>query len=170
VLPPEIAWNGNKADSRSPHLVRTEINEAMEAAALEPTPDNCLALLGSTFGACRRMCTSESFREKLRGGRASFFAALPMEQWELLLNQLEGQPEFRIARAVASIIGSPLKQGCEREGAQPMLGSLLPLKMGCSGWYLPEKGERQQCVWTGEDLSRDLAAVFRRRYPGFARR
>lgn len=160
----EIAWNRNKVDSRSPHPVRTEMNEAMETAALEPTPDNCMALLGSIFRACRRMCVSESFREKLRGGRASFFTSLPMEEWEDLLSPLEGRPEFRIARALASIVGSRRRDNGERPGAQPMLGSLLPLKIGRSGWYLPQKGDRQQCVWTGEDLSRDLATVFRRRY------
>lgn len=160
----EIVWNGNKADARSPHLVRAEINEAMEIAALEPTPDNCLALLEAIFRACRRNCISESFREKLRGGRASFFASLPMEEWEDLLSPLEGRPEFRIARALASITGSCRGDKGERPSVQPMLGSLLPLKLGHSGWYLPEKGERQQCVWAGEDLSRDLTVVFRRRY------
>jgi CRISPR-associated protein Csx17 len=160
----EIAWAGNKVESRSPHSVRTEVNEAMETAALEPTPDNCLALLESIFRACRRMCISESFREKLRGGRASFFAPLPMDEWEDLLSPLEGQPEFRIARALASIGGSRRRDNGERPAAQPILGSLLPLKLGHSGWYLGKKGERQQCVWTGEDLSRDLAIVFRRRY------
>lgn len=160
----EIVWNGNKVDSRSPHLVRTEINEAMETAALEPTPDNCLALLEAIFRACRMMCISESFREKLRGGRASFFAPLPMQEWEEVLSPLEGRPEFRIARALASMPGSPRRGNGERPTAEPLLGSLLPLKVGRAGWYLPEKGERQQCVWTGEDLGRDLAAVFRRRY------
>ncbi|HLI83768.1 MAG TPA: type I-U CRISPR-associated protein Csx17 [Bryobacteraceae bacterium] len=160
----EIAWSGNKVDSRSPHSVRTEINEAMETAALEPTPDNCLALLDAIFGACRRMCASESFRERLRGGRASFFVPLPMKEWADLLSPLNGRPDFRIARALASIAGSPRLDNGERPATQPALGSLLPLKLGRSGWYLPEKGERQQCVWTGEDLSRDLAAVFRRRY------
>jgi len=161
----EVSWNGNKVDSRSPHSVRTEINAAMETAALEPIADNCMALLQTIFRACRRMCISESFREKLRGGRASFFAPLPTGEWEELLSPLEAQPEFRIARALASIPGSPPQNGRKREGAQPMLGSLLPLKIGRSGWYLPDRGERsQQCVWSSEDLSRDLAAVFRRRY------
>jgi CRISPR-associated protein Csx17 len=160
----EIAWKSNKVDSRSPHSVRVEINEAMETAALEPSPDNCLALLETIFGACRRTCISESFREKLRGDRASFFAPLPMAEWEALLNPLDVRPEFRIARALASITGSPRQNGRRHEGAQPMLGSLLPLKIGRSGWYLPDKDERQQCVWSGEDLPRDLASVFRRRY------
>jgi len=160
----EIALKGKKVSSRSPHFARTEINEAMETTALEPTPDNCIELLESIFRACRRMCLSESFRKELPGERASFFAPLPMEQWEGLLSPLEGRPEFRIARAIASIAGSRRQDNSERPAVQPMLGSQLPLKIGHSGWYLPEKGERQQCVWTGEDLSRDLAAVFRRRY------
>jgi len=160
----EMAWKRNEADPRSPRFECSDMFDAMEAAALESTPDNCLALLESTFRACCRMCVSESFRRKLRGGRASFFAPLPADDWEDLLRPLEGRPEFRIARALASMPGSPRRDNGERPGAQPMLGSLLPLKIGRSGWYLPKKGERQQCVWTGEDLSFDLAAVFRRRY------
>jgi CRISPR-associated protein Csx17 len=160
----EVLWSGNKVAPRSPHFLRAEISEAMETAALEPSPENCIALLETIFRACRRLCISESFREKLRGGRASFFAPLPMAEWEALLNPLDVRPEFRIARALASITGSAPQNGRKREGAQPMLGSLLPLKIGRSGWYLPDKGERQQCVWSGEDLPGDLASVFRRRY------
>ncbi len=101
----EIFWKGSKADSRSPHPVRAAINAAMETATLEPTPHHCLALLESIFSACRQMCLSKSFREKLPGEKASFFAPLPMEQWDRLLTPLESNPEFRIARSLASITG-----------------------------------------------------------------
>ncbi|MBZ5601827.1 MAG: type I-U CRISPR-associated protein Csx17 [Acidobacteriia bacterium] len=162
----DMAWKGSKADSRSPHPVRAAINAAMETAAHEPTPHHCLALLESIFSACRQMCVSESFREKLRGRRASFFEALPMEEWNELLNPLEKQAEFRIARSLASITGLQRQSNGDYSPAQPMLGSLLPLTRGRSGWFLPEKkGDRtQQDVWTGADLPYDLAAVLRRRY------
>lgn len=161
----DIQWKGNKADSRSPHPVRAEITAAMETAALEPTAHNCLQLLERIFAACRRMCLSESFRQRLHGKRASFFAPLPTNEWNRLLASLEHQPEFRIARALASITGLQVQGDGSYSDTQPMLGSLLPLKSGHSGWYLPEeKRERKQCVWTGHDIAPDLAAVLRRRY------
>jgi CRISPR-associated protein Csx17 len=161
----DIAWKGSKADSRSPHPVRAAINAAMEMAAHEPTPHYCLSLLESIFSACRQMCVSESFRKKLRGKRASFFEALPMEEWNRLLNPLESQAEFRIARSLASIVGLQRQGNGNYSVAQPILGSLLPLTQGRSRWFLPEKGDRtQQDVWTGADLTYDLAAILRRRY------
>jgi CRISPR-associated protein Csx17 len=162
----QFAWRGGKADSRSPHRVGAAINATMETAALEPTPHHCLALLESIFSACRQMCVSESFRKKLSDGRASFFQALPMEEWNTLLDPLENQAEFRIARSLASITGLQRQgDGKTQSAAQPMLGSLLPLKRGRSGWFLPGRGDRtQQDVWTSADLTYDLAAVLRRRY------
>jgi CRISPR-associated protein Csx17 len=154
-----------KFDKNGPHRVRATVNAAMETAAHEPTPHHCLVLLESIFSACRQMCVSKSFREKLRGKRASFFQALPMEEWNTLLNPLESQAEFRIARALASITGLQRQGDGGYSAAQPILGSLLPLTCGRSSWFLPEKGDRtQQDVWTGTDLAYDLAAVLRRRY------
>jgi CRISPR-associated protein Csx17 len=87
-----------------------------------------------------------------------------MEEWNQLLAPLEHQPEFRIARALASITGGERQGDGRYSETQPMLGSLLPLRIGRTGWYLPEKGERKQSVWTGESLAHDLTSVFRRRY------
>jgi CRISPR-associated protein Csx17 len=162
-----------KYDKDGPHCVGAAINAAMETAAHEPTPHHCLALLESIFTACRQMCVSESFRKKLNGGksggRASFFKSLPMEEWNELLKPLEYQaefrPEFRIARSLASITGLERQTNGDYSAAQPMLGSLLPVKRGRAGWFLPGKGDRtQQDVWTGSDLTYDLAALLRRRY------
>jgi CRISPR-associated protein Csx17 len=51
------------------------------------------------------------------------------------------------------------------ETIPPLLGSLLPLKPGPNGWFLPTKGERShQAVWTGTDVCHDLATVLARRY------
>jgi CRISPR-associated protein Csx17 len=88
-----------------------------------------------------------------------------MEEWNELLNPLECQAEFRIARSLASITGLQRQANNDSSAAQPMLGSLLPLKRGRAGWFLPGKADRtQQDVWTGSDLTYDLAAVLRRRY------
>ena len=160
----EIAWKGKKASAKSPHPVRAAINAAMETAIHEPTPRHCLELLSSVFQACRQMAISESFRETLPGKRAHFFRPLPMDAWDALLANLE-QPEFRIARAVASMGGKRPQGDGKHSKVLPMLGSLLPLNLGPSGWFLPTKGDRShQAVWSGTDICHDLASVLGRRY------
>lgn len=159
----EIRWKGNKADPQSPHPVVTTINDAMEAATRETTPGRCLELLHTVFAACRKMTVSESFRKMLRGG-PRFFRPLPMDDWNALLANFD-EPEFRVARAVASIVGQRKQAKGKYSEVLPMLGSLLPLKLGQNGWYLPSTGNRSyQAVWTGIDLCQDLAAVLARRY------
>lgn len=154
-----------KLKKDGPHLFRESINAAMETAARETTPHNCLELLEAIFRACRRMAISQSFRDMLPGKHARFFRPLPMEDWNALLAGLEDQPEFRIARAVASIVGGMKQSDGSFSQVQPMLGSLLPLKLGPAGWSLPKEGDRStQAVWTGTDLCHDLAAVLARRY------
>ncbi len=133
----------------------------------ETTPHHCLDLLGAVFRACRQMALSESFRNTLPGKRARFFQPRPMEDWNRLLRGLVDEPEFRIARAVASIQGTPKKQGEKDAAAQPMLGSLLPLALEKWGWHLPlppKEKPSKQAVWTGADVCHDLAAVLARRY------
>ncbi len=169
----EIKWKGGKADSKSPHPVRAAINAAMETAIRETTPRHCLDLLSAVFRACRQMAISESFRDTLPGKRARFFRALPMEQWNELLKILahcdcknsREVAEFRIARAIASMTGGMKQWDGKFSDVLPLLGSLLPLKLGPGGWYLPTKGEpSHQAVWTGTDVCHDLAAVLARRY------
>ncbi len=163
----EIKWakgGKRKADSKSPHPVRAAINAAMENAARETTPHHCLELLGSIFRACRQMAISESFRDTLPGKRARFFRPLPMDDWNELLREMD-EPEFRIARAVASVVGRMKQPDGGHSDVLPMLGSLMPLKLGPSGWFLPTKGDlSKQAVWSGTDVCHDLAAVLARRY------
>lgn len=167
----EPRYKGNKIDSRSPHSVRASLNAAIEEAVAEPTPEGVLEILVQLYGACRHMALSESFRETPRGGRAVFFDALPQEPWESLLQGMEQSPEFRVAHALASITGLE-RQRKQINGkpvfseVQPFLGSLVPLKRGSTGWYLPtnSKGSSKQAVWSGTDLCSDLANVLARRY------
>jgi CRISPR-associated protein Csx17 len=160
----EIAWKGNKAAARSPHPVRAEINAAMETAVQETTPRHCLDLLSTVFRACRQMAISESFRDTLPGKRAHFFRPLPMDDWNALSCGFD-QPEFRIARAVASMVGLQRQQDGKYSKALPALGSILPLNLGPTGWYLAAKGDRShQAVWSGTELCHDLAAILGRRY------
>ncbi len=154
-----------KLKKDGPHVFRESINAAMETATRETTPHHCLDLLSTVFRACRQMAISKSFRETLRG-EPRFFRLLPMDESNLLLADLN-QPEFRIARAVASMVGRMKQRDGKYSEVLPMLGSLLPLKPGRGGsWYLPQKSEapNRQAVWSGTELCHDLAAVLRRRY------
>jgi CRISPR-associated protein Csx17 len=80
-----------------------------------------------------------------------------------------GNYEFHIARALASIIGGAKQRNGEFAKVQPMLGSVLPLKRGPNGWYLPTRSDdlSKQAVWSGTDLCHDLARVLARRYLDF---
>ncbi len=160
----EISWKGKKASSRSPHKCRRNINEAMETAAHEPTAPHCLNLLVTIFRACRQIAVSKSFREDLSNKRGIFFRPLPAEDWHELFGDFD-VPEFRIARALASISGLQKQRDGTYSKTLPMLGSILPLKLGARGWKLPNKEDRSnQAVWSGSNLCHDLAAVLARRY------
>lgn len=162
-----------KIKSSSPHYIRADLNAEIEKAVTESTPENALGILLHIFAACRQLTESKSLRDKIAetGQRVVYFDALPMAQWENLLQGLEHFPEFRIARALASITGLTKQHGQSNGKAvfsdvQSLLGSLLPLKRGPRGWYLPteSKDRSKQAVWTGTDLGHDLARVLSRRY------
>jgi CRISPR-associated protein Csx17 len=159
----EFRRKGTKADSQNPHPVGAALNDAIETTIRETTPRRCLELLHTVFAACRKMTMSKTFREMLPGERARFFQPLPMDDWNALLAELD-EPEFRVARAVASIVGQQKQANGNYSGVLPLLGSLLPLKLGKNGWYLPSDEPSYQAVWTGADVCHDLAAVLSRRY------
>lgn len=162
----QFAWDPLRRSSRSPHRVAQELNAAMETASRETTPHHCLDLLGAVFCACRQMAISKSFPKTLPDKRARFFQPLPMEHWNHLLREMD-QPEFRIARAVASMRGRMKQTDGTLSEVLPMLGSLLPLKLERWGWHLPvppKEKPSKQAVWTGTDVCHDLAAVLGRRY------
>jgi CRISPR-associated protein Csx17 len=155
-----------KLEKEGPHRFRKAINTAMETAVQETTPRNCLDLLAAVFRACRQMAISKSFRDTLPGKDAHFFCPLPMEDWNVLFGGF-GQAEFRIARAVASMVGLQQQQNGKCSTTLPTFGSILPLKLPHGGrWYLPQKPEppSHQAVWSGTDLCHDLAVVLGRRY------
>ncbi|MDB5967571.1 MAG: CRISPR-associated protein Csx17, subtype Dpsyc [Hydrocarboniphaga sp.] len=156
----EPQYKGSKIDSRSPHPIRASIGAAIEDAVVQPTPDNAMEILLRLYPACGKLAQSKSFRETLRQ-RATFFAPLPMKQWEDLLDGFDTS-EFRIARALASIAGFSKQSNGKFSKAQPFLGSLLPLNLEYGHCRLEENSK--QAVWSGADLCHDLARVLSRRY------
>jgi CRISPR-associated protein Csx17 len=161
----EIIWEGGAASAKSPHRIRVALNAAVENAFVATTAENSLEILCAVFEACKKLAVSKSFRENSRLQHPAFFAPLPMPEWRELLRDLEDVPEFEIARAIASIVGQQPQRNGKYSKVQPLLGSLLPLKLGQTGWYLPtDKDRSNQAVWSGIDLCRDLAAILQRRY------
>lgn len=164
----EVLRKGNRVDSRSPHRARMAIDEAIERTVGQPTPENALEILTRVYAACKRMALSKSFRETLPRWPV-LFRPLPQAAWERLLDGLD-TPEYRVARALAAIAGLTKQRLPGRSGefsnVQPMLGSLLPLKKGRQGWYIPSAASdlSMQGVWTGSHLANDLARVLWRRY------
>lgn len=154
------SWKGAKIEASSPHHYREAINAAIECAARSPTRENALEILLEIFTATKQLSVSKSLRGKTHGAR--FFQPLPMNPWDKLLDGLESSQEFLIARALASMTGWEKQPDGRRSEVQPMLGSILPLNLGPSGWYLSERSH--QAVWTGFDLYHDLALILQRRY------
>ncbi|MCC5836083.1 MAG: type I-U CRISPR-associated protein Csx17 [Opitutales bacterium] len=153
-------WKGAKIEASSPHHYRERVNAAIESAIISPTPENALEILAKAFEAVKQLAMSKNFRDKTHG--AHFFRPLPQEPWNALLSGLDASREFLIARALASMTGREKQPNGKDSEVQPMLGSILPLKLGSSGWYLWEQSP--QAVWTGYDLYHDLSKVLQRRY------
>jgi CRISPR-associated protein Csx17 len=156
----EPRFKGNKVDSRSPHPIRSAINSVIEEAVTAPSSENALAILSQLYPACQKLAQSNSFRETLRRSPV-FFDPLPQRSWEYLLEGMVS-PEFRIARALASIAGFSIQANGEYSEVQPFLGSLLPLNLDYGRCQL-EKNSKQ-AVWSASDLSHDLARTLSRRY------
>ncbi len=156
----EARWEGNRVAARSPHPVRTAIGRAIEDTVVQPTPENAIEILIALYAASKNLALSKSFRETLRRP-AVFLDLLPKEPWEALLRGLDS-PEFRIARALASVTGFSHQADGGFSKVQPLMASLLPLRVEYGRCRLDEKSK--QVVWTGADLCHDLARVLSRRY------
>jgi len=145
------------------------ILDAVEDAVCEGEPHRYLAILERIFEPVRLLAkskrfqdlTSEYFRKPIE--QLVFCPPLPQKPWLAALGQLEAEPEFEIARAVASILGCSRQSDGQWPAAEPLLGSLLPLKTTENSRYLP-KPPSPQAVWSGLDLCGDLARVLARRY------
>jgi CRISPR-associated protein Csx17 len=140
------------------HPLRAPVLDAIEAAATEPDGSKILDVMCRLADLNTQLAKSKSLREKVGTGRAVFVPPLRCEDWSEALADVEGDREFEIARALASI------QAGERQ-AEPFLGSLLPLQRRQRSWFLPTPPAppSPQAVWSGIELTRDLATVLARR-------
>jgi CRISPR-associated protein Csx17 len=151
----------HEKDGRAHRRLLSRILEAVEDAVSEGEPHRYLAILECLFEPTRLLATSKRFREAVRQPVQS--PPLPQQPWLEALRELEAEPEFEIARAVASIVGHARRSDGRLSDAEAFLGSILPLKLAGNRRYLPDPLS-PQAVWSGSDLCLDLARVLARRY------
>ena len=144
------------------HPLRAPVLEAVETAVTEPDAPKILNVLCRLATLNAHLARSKSLREKIGAGRVVFIPPLLCDDWSAALRDLEADPEFEIARAVASIRGHEKQPDGGFSKVEPFLGSLLPLRRSLCDWYLPDTPS-PQAVWTGIDLARDLASILARR-------
>ncbi len=144
------------------HPLRAPILEAIEDAAAEPDAKKILDVLCRLADLNAQLAKSKSLREKVGATRVTFVPPLRCEDWAESLAELDGDREFEIARALASIRGRERQSSGSYSKVEPFLGSLLPLQRGQRNWFLPDPPS-PQAVWSGIDLHQDLAAVLARR-------
>jgi len=143
------------------HPLRAPVLDAIETAVAEPGPLKILDVLCRLSTLNAQLAKSKTLREKVKGNPI-FVPSLPSDAWFAVLREMEADPEFEIARALASIRGHEIQPNGTYSGVEPFLGSILPLWRRQRTWFLPDPPS-PQAVWTGIDLTRDLASVLARR-------
>jgi CRISPR-associated protein Csx17 len=144
------------------HPLRAPVLDAIETAAAEPSADKIVNVLSGLATLNAQLARSKSLREKIGGGRVTFVPPLRCDDWSTALQDLQDDPEFEIARALASIRGREKQPDGTYSEVESFQGSLVPLRRKQNGWYLPDPPS-PQAVWTGIDLARDLSSVLARR-------
>ncbi|MFO7905175.1 MAG: type I-G CRISPR-associated protein Cas8g1/Csx17 [Planctomycetota bacterium] len=153
----------NRERNADLHPLRAPVLEAIETAAAEPDALKILDVLCGLATLNARLARSKSLREKVGEGRVTTFVPpLRCDDWSAALRDLQDDPEFEIARALASIRGHEEQPDGTYSEVEPFLGSVVPLRRSKNTWYLPEPPS-PQAVWSGIDLARDLAAILARR-------
>lgn len=153
----------NREREEDLHPLRAPVLDAIDIAASEPDPRKIIDVLCRLATLNSHLARSKGLRERVSGtGRVTFVPPLSCREQSTALRALEADPEFEIARALASIWGHEKQPDGRYSEVEPFLGSLLPLRRNQSGWFLPDK-RSPQAVWTGIDLARDLASVLARR-------
>ncbi len=150
------------------HGYRLPVLEAIDDAIVEPSPGKIIEILCRLAVLNADLAKSKSLREKINpSGRVSFIPALSSSTWDAALREFgRDDPEFEIARALASITGHERQPNNKWSQVEPFLGSLVPLKRKGRDWILPTKPEppSAQAVWSGNDLCFDLSAILARRH------
>jgi CRISPR-associated protein Csx17 len=145
------------------HPLRARVYDAIESAAAEPDGSKILDVLCRLADLNAQLAKSRSLRKKIdEKERVIFVPPLHCEDWSEALAEFEADREFEIARAVASIRGRERQPDGTYSQAEPLLGSLVPLRRGQRTWFPPDSPS-PQAVWSGVDLPRDLSAVLARR-------
>ncbi len=150
------------------HRYRLPVLEAIDDAIVEPSPGKIIEVLCRLAVLNADLAKSKSLREKINSsGRVNFIPALSSATWDAALRDFgRDDPEFEIARVLASITGHERQPKNKWSEVEPFLGSLVPLKRRGRDWFLPTKPEppSAQAVWSGNDLCFDLTTILARRH------
>jgi len=158
----QFEFHSSREQKKDLHSQRAPILDAIEIAATEPDAPKILDVLRCLANLNAHLARSKALREAVGTGRVTFVPPLRCEDWSAALGDLENDPEFEIARALASIRGLGKQSDGRHFKVEPFLGSLLPLRRSQRDWFLPDPPS-PQAVWSGIDLGRDLASILSRR-------
>ena len=160
----QFEFHSSRDPKRDLHPLRATVLDAIETAAAEPDGTNILDVLCRLSTLNAKLARSKSLRKVIDDKeRVTFVPPLRCDDWSAALRDLEADPEFEVARALASIRGREKQPDGTYSEVQPLLGSLVPLQRSQHGWFLPDRPS-PQAAWTGIDLARDLASVLARRH------
>lgn len=163
------------------HPDRLPVLRAIELAAANAHSSNFLQILLELANLNSRLAISKSFRKavsrahgrKEDDATVSFVPPFPQADWESALAELRSDPEFEVARALASVVGNRRNRDSRSYySVEPFLGSMLPLHRVGDSWqrwdalsdYHKLGQPTGQAVATGTDLCLDLTNILGRRY------
>jgi CRISPR-associated protein Csx17 len=158
----QFEFHSSREQKKDLHPWRAPILDAIEIAVAEPDAPKILDVLCRLATLNAHLARSKAVRKDVGTARVAFVPPLWCDDWSIVLRDLEADPEFEIARALASIQGNEKQPDGSYSEVQPFLGSLLPLRRSQRDWFLPDPPS-PQAVWTGIDLARDLASILARR-------
>lgn len=158
----QFEFHSSREQKKDLHPWRAPVLDAIEIAAAEPAAPKILDVLCRLATLNAHLARSKALRKDVGTGRVAFVPPLQCDDWWIVLRDLEADPEFEIARALASIRGHEKQPDGSFSKVEPFLGSLVPLRRSPRDWFLPDPPS-PQAVWTGIDLGRDLASILARR-------
>lgn len=158
----QFEFHSGREQKKDLHPWRAPILDAIEIAAAEPDAPKILDVLCRLATLNAHLARSKALRKDVGAARVTFVPPLRCDDWSVVLRDLETDPEFEIARALASIRGHEKQPDGSYSEVESFLGSLLPLRRSQRDWFLPDPPS-PQAVWSGADLARDLASILARR-------
>ncbi len=155
----------NNEDDRAYTLdMRRVLDEAIHRAIDEATLDSYLGVLESIWELNRALLTPGKLRRvfEKHGRKPRPAPPLPFHLWERALADGFGRAEWRLSRALGSIVGVQAERG---RSVGPILEQMLPVRYSWdrATWKVPENAEAAP-TWSGRAPLRDFQSLLWRRW------